>query len=146
MMMQIIEFPVVLLQWRRRPASNASDSDDSLTSPSSASSMSNSTQSSEELQTPTDSARKQGQWELVVVDEFRRFVKPTWRPTLSAFCTELTGIKQSDIDDASTFTEVLEEFCFEFMQKHGLFTRQNATTWVTDGPWVCIERARSGQK
>lgn len=31
---------------------------------------------------------------LDVVDEFRSFVKPTWRPLLSAFCTQLTGITQ----------------------------------------------------
>ena len=32
--------------------------------------------------------------ELEVVDEFRTFVRPTWRPTLSEFCKELTGITQ----------------------------------------------------
>lgn len=32
--------------------------------------------------------------ELVQVDEFRSFVKPSWRPELSAFCTSLTGITQ----------------------------------------------------
>lgn len=31
---------------------------------------------------------------LEVVDEFRTFVKPTWRPQLSKFCTSLTGITQ----------------------------------------------------
>lgn len=31
---------------------------------------------------------------LEVVDEFRSFVKPTWRPQLSQFCTDLTGITQ----------------------------------------------------
>lgn len=33
-------------------------------------------------------------WTLEVVDEYHSFVKPTWKPTLSAFCTELTGIQQ----------------------------------------------------
>lgn len=32
--------------------------------------------------------------ELRVVDEFRSFVKPTWKPVLSEFCKELTGITQ----------------------------------------------------
>jgi hypothetical protein len=32
--------------------------------------------------------------DLKVMDEFRTFVKPTWRPVLSEFCTELTGITQ----------------------------------------------------
>ncbi len=31
---------------------------------------------------------------LEVVDEFRSFVKPVWRPQLSSFCTTLTGITQ----------------------------------------------------
>lgn len=31
---------------------------------------------------------------LEVVAEFRSFVKPTWRPNLSEFCTSLTGITQ----------------------------------------------------
>jgi len=31
---------------------------------------------------------------LQVVDEFRSFVRPSWRPILSNFCTELTGITQ----------------------------------------------------
>jgi 3'-5' exoribonuclease 1 len=31
---------------------------------------------------------------LKVKDEFKSFVKPTWRPTLSDFCTQLTGIRQ----------------------------------------------------
>jgi hypothetical protein len=31
---------------------------------------------------------------LVVVDEFRSFVRPTWRPQLDDFCTTLTGISQ----------------------------------------------------
>ncbi|KAG6829986.1 hypothetical protein H0H87_009593 [Tephrocybe sp. NHM501043] len=32
--------------------------------------------------------------QLEVVAEFRSFVKPTWQPNLSQFCTELTGITQ----------------------------------------------------
>ncbi|KAG8916573.1 hypothetical protein FRC00_014672, partial [Tulasnella sp. 408] len=31
---------------------------------------------------------------LVIVDEFTSFVRPTWRPQLSEFCTSLTGITQ----------------------------------------------------
>lgn len=31
---------------------------------------------------------------LEVVDEFRSYVKPVWRPTLSDFCISLTGITQ----------------------------------------------------
>lgn len=31
---------------------------------------------------------------LELVDEFRTFVRPTWKPILSQFCTQLTGISQ----------------------------------------------------
>lgn len=34
---------------------------------------------------------------LEIVDEFRSFVKPSWRPQLSSFCTTLTGITQVSI-------------------------------------------------
>ena len=76
--MQIIEFPVVLLQWRHKKVLSGSKSvaDNKL---------SNGTDNSE------DNANA---WELVIVDEFRRFVRPTWRPKLSKYCTDLTGITQ----------------------------------------------------
>lgn len=32
--------------------------------------------------------------QLSKVAEFRSYVRPTWRPQLSAFCTALTGINQ----------------------------------------------------
>lgn len=31
---------------------------------------------------------------LVTVDTFHSYVRPTWRPKLSEFCTNLTGIQQ----------------------------------------------------
>ena len=31
---------------------------------------------------------------LEIVDEFRSFVRPTWRPQLTDFCRALTGITQ----------------------------------------------------
>jgi 3'-5' exoribonuclease 1 len=34
-----------------------------------------------------------------VVDEFQSYVRPVVNPTLTAFCTELTGIQQSWVDD-----------------------------------------------
>ena len=39
---------------------------------------------------------------LQVVDEFRSFVRPSWRPILSSFCTELTGITQVCLVSRST--------------------------------------------
>lgn len=56
---------------------------------------------------------------LVIVDEFTSFVRPTWRPQLSEFCTSLTGITQADIDPAPTFPEMLTLF-EQWLQKHNL--------------------------
>lgn len=44
---------------------------------------------------------------LVPVSEFRRYCRPVRNPTLSAFCTELTGIEQKSVDDAEVFPVVL---------------------------------------
>lgn len=51
---EIIEWPVVLMQWRMH----------------------------------------EGRWELYEVARYRSFVKPVWRPEVSDFCTQLTGITQ----------------------------------------------------
>ena len=45
------------------------------------------------------------------VAEFRSLVKPTQRPQVSAFCTELTSITQDQVDGAPTLTVVLKNFC-----------------------------------
>ncbi|GAA5848311.1 hypothetical protein JCM8547_004475 [Rhodosporidiobolus lusitaniae] len=100
---EIIEWPVILLQWRRRTVVEGEEAGD--------------------------------EWELVKVDEFHSFVRPMWKPALSNFCTELTGIRQSDIASAPTFPVLCRLFQRDFMAKHHLFTPQNRTIWVTDGPW-----------
>ncbi|KAG1826779.1 ribonuclease H-like domain-containing protein [Suillus subaureus] len=66
--------------------------------------------------------------QLEIVDEFRSFVKPTWRPQLSQFCTDLTGI-----------TQVLKMFA-RFLAYHGLIDPKNGRPiqrfcWCTDGPF-----------
>ncbi len=43
-------------------------------------------------------------------DEFGCFVRPKDEPKLSAFCTELTSITQSDVDGAESFPVVFGEF------------------------------------
>lgn len=40
--------------------------------------------------------------------EFQRFVRP--EAALSAYCTQLTGIRQADVDAAASFPEVLDAF------------------------------------
>lgn len=94
---EIIEWPVVLLQWR--------------------------------ISTHGD------RWELFEVDRYRRFVRPVWRPLLSKFCMELTGISQEDVDQAKPLSQVMKDFDENFVKPHKLFTPQNRTVWVTDGPW-----------
>jgi len=43
---------------------------------------------------------------LTVIDEFASFVRPVHHPKLTAFCSELTGITQQQVDDALFFPEV----------------------------------------
>ncbi len=40
------------------------------------------------------------------VSEFAKYVKPTTNPTLSKFCTELTGITQKQVGSADTIDKV----------------------------------------
>lgn len=77
--------------------------------------------------------------QLRVVDEFRSFVQPTWRPILTEFCTTLTGISQKDVDAAPPFPEVMDEF-HNFLCRHGLVCaktgqRLRKFAWATDGPF-----------
>ncbi|KAF8638499.1 hypothetical protein AX16_010482 [Volvariella volvacea WC 439] len=86
-----------------------------------------------------DKSEDQKASQLQVVDEFRSFVKPTWRPTLSKFCTDLTGITQDQVDAAPTFPEVLASFQ-QFLIKHGLIDaktgqRRVRFCWCSDGPF-----------
>lgn len=58
------------------------------------------------------------EWSCVLVhsvsrtmrDEFQRYIRPTVNPTLTTFCTELTGIQQAWVDAADTLDKVLEQF------------------------------------
>lgn len=43
-------------------------------------------------------------------ESFQRFVRPTDHPRLSAYCTDLTGIRQDQVDSARKIGTVLEEF------------------------------------
>ncbi len=42
------------------------------------------------------------------VGEFQSFIRPVRQPQLSEFCTALTTIRQSQVDEAPLFAEVLE--------------------------------------
>jgi inhibitor of KinA sporulation pathway (predicted exonuclease) len=69
---------------------------------------------------------------LEVVDTFESFVRPHHHPELTEFCTELTSIVQSDVDDAPPFREVLEAH-HAWLDGHGL-SADNAL-FVTCGDW-----------
>ncbi|KAL1406442.1 hypothetical protein Q8F55_008141 [Vanrija albida] len=73
---------------------------------------------------------------LVTVDTFHTYVRPTWRPVLSDFCSSLTGIGQEVIDAAPTFPEVLARL-EAWLDGHGLRDGDALAdaVWVTDGPW-----------
>lgn len=45
---------------------------------------------------------------LAVVDEFQTFIQPVRNPQLTAFCRELTSIRQSDVDQAPQFPAALK--------------------------------------
>jgi inhibitor of KinA sporulation pathway (predicted exonuclease) len=45
-----------------------------------------------------------------ITDQFNRFVKPILYPNLSAFCQELTSITQAQVNRASKFDAVIEDF------------------------------------
>ncbi|KAG1756283.1 ribonuclease H-like domain-containing protein [Suillus paluster] len=77
--------------------------------------------------------------QLEIVDEFRSFVKPTWRPQLSQFCTELTGITQAQVNSAPNFQKVLKMFA-RFLARHGLIDPKSGRPiqrfcWCSDGPF-----------
>ncbi|EJD06002.1 uncharacterized protein FOMMEDRAFT_78644 [Fomitiporia mediterranea MF3/22] len=77
--------------------------------------------------------------ELYVADEFRSFVRPIWKPQLSAFCTTLTGITQTQVDRAPKFPKVLESFR-EFLVRNELIddateAKRERFVWCTDGPF-----------
>ena len=50
---------------------------------------------------------------------FHSFVRPTERPKLTGFCTELTGITQATVDSAPTLPTVLNQL-YAFLQQHDL--------------------------
>ncbi|RON55587.1 3'-5' exonuclease [Pseudomonas frederiksbergensis] len=54
---------------------------------------------------------------METVEVFQRYVRPVLHPTLTDFCTNLTSIKQADVDAAQSFPVVATEFT-AFLQKY----------------------------
>lgn len=61
---------------------------------------------------------------LEVEAEFRSHVRPTHNPVLSRFCTNLTGIQQTEVDEAPVFPTVLQRFV-TFMNDLGFDLERN---------------------
>lgn len=74
--------------------------------------------------------------EIFHVDrEFRTFVKPRHRPELTEFCTQLTGVTQSDVDDAPIIDEAIDLFD-RFIREH---YADCSMLLVTDGEWDVLQ-------
>jgi 3'-5' exoribonuclease 1 len=78
--------------------------------------------------------------ELYIASSFQSYVRPTFQPELSDFCTSLTGISQATIDAAPEFADVLADF-ERWLGTHGLDTKAKGEDkdwlWVTDGVRRC---------
>jgi len=72
----------------------------------------------------------------VIVAEFQRYVRPVHHPKLSQFCTDLTGIPQKVVDEASTFAVVYQQY-FKWLESIGLTQKEASSrvAWVTCGDW-----------
>ncbi|CAF0825450.1 unnamed protein product [Adineta ricciae] len=70
-----------------------------------------------------------------IVDKFRSYCRPTIKPILSDFCTELTGIQQHQVDTAPTFPEVLRNVENWLNERHLLSSNKRRCGFATDGPW-----------
>lgn len=67
-----------------------------------------------------------------VVSQFHRYVKPVHNPTLSVFCSELTGILQETVQNESPFPEVFQAFQDWIREEELLESRFSL---VTCGDW-----------
>ncbi|MGE1002981.1 exonuclease domain-containing protein [Ralstonia pseudosolanacearum] len=64
------------------------------------------------------------------LDRFQSLVRPLAHPTLTPFCSALTGIRQTDVDSAPAFP-VVAEALRAFVARH----RQPGATWASWGAW-----------
>ncbi|KAJ9476501.1 SAP domain-containing protein [Pseudozyma hubeiensis] len=84
--------------------------------------------------------------QLDTVDVFHSYVRPTFRPRLTKFCRDLTGVTQSQVDAAPLWNDVVTNF-FHFLQSHNLvedtstgkphlhhFRLRRGIAWINHGP------------
>lgn len=65
-----------------------------------------------------------------ILDQFQSFVLPIENPQLTSFCTELTGIEQHQIDEASTWPKVASALK-QFIERYESTER----IWASWGAW-----------
>ncbi|KAJ3559762.1 hypothetical protein NM688_g135 [Phlebia brevispora] len=67
---------------------------------------------------------------------FHEYVRPVVHPTLTRFCTELTGITQETVDEADAFPDVWKRYK-EFLEAHELLQPDalDTYTFLTCGDW-----------
>jgi len=70
----------------------------------------------------------------VVVAEFRTYVRPLFRPELTEFCTELTGIRQSQVDEAPAWPEAFAQ-AQAWLDAHLAAEGFRHCVFVTCGDW-----------
>lgn len=63
---------------------------------------------------------------------FHTYVKPVRHPILSSFCTELTGIRQEQVDHAPTLPEAIQKFKTWFTATIPVGAK---AVFASDGPW-----------
>lgn len=72
--------------------------------------------------------------DLKMLDHFGTFVRPVHHPQLSEFCTELTGIHQTDVDPAPVFADALAMHR-AWLDSHQLIPDGESFAFVTCGDW-----------
>lgn len=70
-----------------------------------------------------------------IIDKFETFIKPTIHSELTPFCTKLTTIKQSDVENAPTFIE-------SYLSFEKWFTQFNDVVFCSWGKYDSYELRR----
>jgi inhibitor of KinA sporulation pathway (predicted exonuclease) len=70
---------------------------------------------------------------MLKLASFHRYVKPTFNPGLSSFCTELTGITQEMIKEGKSIEQTLAEF--DQWLHSSPMVREDNFVFITCGEW-----------
>ena len=76
-----------------------------------------------------------------ILDEFHHYVKPTYNPELSKFCTELTGITQEMVNPGLHLDQTLE--LLDKWMSQQKYLKENNFAFVTCGDWdlrTCLKQ------